>query len=74
MNQTVPPELPGSKPPNKENTHGGTLGSSRICSRGWPCGISVRGEALGLVKARCPSVGDCHNREEGVDMLWRRGG
>ena len=28
-----------------------------ICSKGWPCGTSMRGEALGLVKG--PSVGEC---------------
>jgi hypothetical protein len=47
-------------------THGGTQGSSRICSRGWTCGTSVRGEALGLMKALCHSVGEW---EEG----WDRG-
>jgi len=25
----------------------------------------VRGEALGPVKAGCPSVGECHDREAG---------
>jgi hypothetical protein len=42
-----------------KGTHGGTHGSSCICSRGWPC--------LGInVKARCPSVGECESREAGV--------
>jgi hypothetical protein len=31
------------------------------------------GEALGLVKARCPSVGECQDRETGVDGLVSRG-
>jgi hypothetical protein len=26
----------------------------------------MRGEALGLVKAQCPSVGECEDREVGV--------
>jgi hypothetical protein len=30
------------------------------------------GEALGLVKARCPSVGECHDREVGVGGLVSR--
>jgi hypothetical protein len=30
------------------------------------CGTSMRGEALGLVKALCPSVGECQGREAGV--------
>ena len=49
-----------------KTTHGGTNGSSRICSRGWPCGVSRGGEALGPVKAGCPSVGECQGREAGV--------
>jgi hypothetical protein len=31
------------------------------------------GEALGLVKAGCPSVGECQDREVGVDGLVSRG-
>jgi hypothetical protein len=46
-----------------KSTHGGTHGSSCICSRGWLCQASVGEEALGPVKARCPSVG---NEVEGV--------
>ena len=38
--------------------HGGTHGSSCICSRGWSYLASMGGEALGSVKARCPSVGN----------------
>jgi len=30
-----------------------------------PCWASIRGETLGPVKARCPSVGECHGREAG---------
>jgi hypothetical protein len=40
-----------------KNTHGGIHGSSCICSRGWPYLASMEREALGPVKARCPSVG-----------------
>jgi hypothetical protein len=34
-----------------KSTHGGTHGSSHICSRGWACQTSMGGEAIGLVKA-----------------------
>ena len=33
----------------------------------------MRGESLGLVKARCPSVGECQDREAGVGGLVNRG-
>ena len=33
----------------------------------------MRGEALGLVKARCPSVGEYQAREVGVGGLVSRG-
>jgi hypothetical protein len=45
-----------------KSTHGGTHGSNRICSRGWPCWASMGGEALGPVKATCPSVGVFESR------------
>jgi hypothetical protein len=48
------------------STHGGTCGSSRLCSRGWPCWASMGEEALGPVKARCPSIGEFEVREAGV--------
>ena len=47
----------------------GTHGSSHIFSRGWPCQTSMGGEALCPVKAQCPSVGECQDREVGVGML-----
>ena len=34
----------------------------------------MRGEALGLVKALCPSVGECQDREAGGGGLVTRGG
>jgi hypothetical protein len=34
----------------------------------------MRGEALGPEKARCPSVGECQDREVGVGGLFSRGG
>jgi hypothetical protein len=55
-----------------KSTHGGTHGSSHICSRGWPCGTSMGGEALGPMKAQCPSVGECQDREVGSG--WIGGG
>jgi hypothetical protein len=33
----------------------------------------MRGEALGLMKARCPSVGECQDREAGVGWLVNKG-
>ena len=56
-----------------KSTHGGTHSSSCICSRGWPCGTSMGGEYLGPVKARCPSVGECQDRESGVGGVVSRG-
>jgi hypothetical protein len=41
------------------STHGGTHGSSHIRSRGQPCWKTMGKEALGPVKARCPSVREC---------------
>jgi hypothetical protein len=49
-----------------KSTHGGTHSSSHICSRGWPCQESMGREALGPVKAWCPTVGECQGREVGV--------
>lgn len=45
-----PPEVPGTKLPSQENT-GMDLWLHCICSRGWPCQVSMGGEALGPVKA-----------------------
>jgi hypothetical protein len=49
-----------------KSTHGGTHGSSHICSRGWPCWTSLGRGALGPVKARCCSVGESQGQEVGV--------
>jgi hypothetical protein len=35
-----------------------------MCSR-LPCGTSLRGEALGIVKAQCPSVGGLSGQGSG---------
>jgi hypothetical protein len=56
-----------------KSTQGGTQGFSHIYSRGWPCWTSLRGEALGLVKALCPIVGECQDREVGVGGLVNQG-
>jgi hypothetical protein len=69
---STPQELPGTKP-QTWSTHGGTHGSSCICSRGWPSRSSMGGEALGPEKAQCPSVGECQDREAGVGGLVSRG-
>jgi hypothetical protein len=55
----------------KWSTHGETHGSSFKCSRGWPCRVSMREEALGPVKARCPTVGKCQGGKVGVGE-WLR--
>jgi hypothetical protein len=52
--------------PNEFTNCGVTHGSSCICNRGCPCLASIGGEALGPVKAQCPSVGECHGGEAGV--------
>jgi hypothetical protein len=52
-----------------KNTHGGTQGSSCICSRGWPCGTSMRGEALGHVKAPYTSAGKFQDRKMRVGWV-----
>jgi hypothetical protein len=40
-------------------THGGTHGSSYICSRGWPCLTSMAGEAFDPMEVRCSNIGGC---------------
>jgi hypothetical protein len=42
-------------------------------SRGWPRQSSMGGEALGAVKAQCPSIGEYHGQEARVDGLVSRG-
>jgi hypothetical protein len=61
------------------STHRGTHGSSRICSRGWPCRASMGEEVLGPGKAQCPCVGECVGGELGVGgwectLIEARGG
>jgi hypothetical protein len=48
------------------------ISSSCIGSRGWPCWTSMGKEALGPEKARCPSVGECQDREAGMGGLVSR--
>ena len=55
-----------------KSTHRGTHGSSCLSSRGWPCWSSMGGEVLGPVKAPCPSVGECQDREAGMGGLVSR--
>jgi hypothetical protein len=49
-----------------KSTHGGTHGSSHICSRGWPCWRSMGGEDIGPTKAWCPSSGECQDGDAEV--------
>ena len=69
------PDTPSSQGLNHQlkSTHGGTLGSSHICSRGWPSCLSVVGKALGPLNARCPRVVECKDQETGVGRLMSRG-
>jgi hypothetical protein len=46
-----------------KKTHGGTHGSSCICSRGWPRQTSMGRETLCPMKALCSSVGKCQGQE-----------
>ena len=64
MNQPVPQSSQVLNQP--KSTQGGTQGFSCVYSRGWPCWTSMRGEALGLVKTLCSSVGECQDREMGA--------
>jgi hypothetical protein len=49
-----------------KSTHGATHGSSHIYSRGWPWWASIGREALGPLKAQCPSVGEFEGGEVGM--------
>jgi hypothetical protein len=53
-----------------KSTHGRTHGFNHICSRGWPDWSSLGGEALGPVKAQCPSVGKCQSSEHEWMGWW----
>ena len=55
-----------------KKTHGGTHGSSCVCSRGWPSWSSIGGEALGPVTVLCPSVGECQGQKVGMVGLGSR--
>jgi hypothetical protein len=56
-----------------KNTHGGTHGSSCICSRGWPSRTLMGREALCPMKAVWPSVGECQGQKARVGELVSRG-
>jgi hypothetical protein len=64
-----PPELPGTKPSTKKYT----WRDPWLQVHTLPCWTSVGGEALGPVKARCPTVGDYQGREAGVSGLASKG-
>jgi hypothetical protein len=67
MNQLVPQSSQGlNHQPN--GTHGGTHGSKHMCSRQSPGGTSMRGKALGLVKAQCPQC--CGEPGQGSRSGW----
>ena len=56
-----------------KKTHGGTRGSSCICSRGWPSQSLMGGEDLDPVKVLCPSIGECQGQAGGLVGLGSRG-
>jgi hypothetical protein len=58
-NQTPPPNSAKRLTHQTKNTHGGSHGSSCICSRGKPYLASVGGDVLDHVEAQCPIVGEC---------------
>jgi hypothetical protein len=49
-----------------KSIHGGTHGSSCICSRGWTSWASMGVKVLGPVKAWCSSVRECEGGKTGV--------
>jgi len=55
-----------------KSTHGGTNGSSCICSRVSPYLASMRGEALGPVEDQCPSKRGCYSSEARVGVYMGR--
>jgi hypothetical protein len=55
-----------------KKTHGGTHGSSCICSKEWPSRSSTGGEALGPMKVLRPSVGESLGQKARV-VGWRAG-
>jgi hypothetical protein len=63
-NQTQQSSQGLNSPP--KSTHGATHDPSHMCNRGCPCQASVRGEALGPLKATYPSVGECQDGEARV--------
>jgi hypothetical protein len=60
-----PPSSQGLKHQPK-SAHGGTHGSSCICSRGCSYLASMGRGTLGPVKAQCPSVGEYQGSDVGV--------
>jgi len=54
---------------HSQSTQGWTYSSSSICNRGWLFQVSMGGEALGPMKARCHSVRECKCREVGK-TVW----
>jgi hypothetical protein len=67
----VPPQLPGTKPPIKENTGWGLMTlAAYVADDGL---VDHQWEALGNVKVLCPSIGECQGQEVGVGR-WRNTG
>jgi hypothetical protein len=72
MNQPGPPELPRIKYQPKR-THAGPHVANHICSRWWPCQVSMGEEALSPMRAQCPSVGEYQDQEAEMGGLVSRG-
>jgi hypothetical protein len=63
-----------------KKAHGGTRVYSCICNRWWPSRSLMGVEALGLVEALCPNIGECQGQEvkdpqpEDSPTFWLRRG
>jgi hypothetical protein len=69
---TTIPRVPWELNHQSKKTHGGTLDSSCICSKGWSSRSSMGGEAIGPLKVLCPIIGECQGQEVGVGGLVSR--
>ena len=71
--QTSNPRAPRVLTSN-QSTYGWTHGSSHMYSREWPGTISIKGEALGHVKAHCPREVELQLRSLGLgDWVGEQG-
>jgi hypothetical protein len=70
MNQLVPPELPGTKPPTKEYTRRNPWLQLHMQQR--MALLDINGKrGPWSYKSQCPSVGECQDKEVGVGGVVR---